>query len=123
MKDYTQVERDNAALTIREYAFGQMNMLRMLGDEDAANNLQEAINIAIAALREKQRMLDGTMPSCEICVAGEQAYSRGGDTAEINGNTLTVCAGAYFETISEFEINICPWCGRHLASDQAKDGG
>lgn len=51
MKDYTQVERDNAALTIREYAFGQMNMLRMLGDEDAANNLQEAINMAIAALR------------------------------------------------------------------------
>lgn len=50
MKDYTQVERDNAALTIREYAFGQMNMLRMLGDEDAANNLQEAINMAIAAL-------------------------------------------------------------------------
>lgn len=51
MKDYTQVERDNAALTIREYAFGQMNMLRMLGDEDAANNLQEAINMAIVALR------------------------------------------------------------------------
>lgn len=50
MKDYTQVQRDNAALTIREYAFGQMNMLRMLGDEDAANNLQEAINMAIAAL-------------------------------------------------------------------------
>lgn len=54
MKDYTQVERDNAALTIREYAFGQMNMLRMLGDEDAANNLQEAINMAIAALRGPQ---------------------------------------------------------------------
>lgn len=39
MKDYTQVERDNAAATI----------------EDAANNLQEAINMAIAALREKQQ--------------------------------------------------------------------
>ena len=55
MKDYTQVERDNAAATIEEYAFGQMNMLRTLGDEDAANNLQEAINMAIAALREKQQ--------------------------------------------------------------------
>ena len=38
MKDYTQVERDNAAATI----------------EDAANNLQEAINMAIAALRGPQ---------------------------------------------------------------------
>ena len=48
----TRVERDNAALTIREYSFGQMNILRMLGDDEAANNLQEAINIAIAILRE-----------------------------------------------------------------------
>lgn len=50
----TQVERNNAASTIREYAFGQMNMLRMLGDDEAANNLQEAINMAIAALRGPQ---------------------------------------------------------------------
>ena len=64
MKDYTQVERDNAALTIREYAFGQMNMLRMLDDDDAANNLQEAINVAIAALRGPQPDPDTGLAPC-----------------------------------------------------------
>ena len=64
MKDYTQVERDNAALTIREYAFGQMNMLRMLDDDDAANNLQEAINVAIAALRGPQPDPDTGLVRC-----------------------------------------------------------
>ena len=54
MKDYTQVERDNAAATI----------------EDAANNLQEAINMAIAALREKQQRQpdpDTGLVPCEWC--------------------------------------------------------
>ncbi|NLG11396.1 MAG: hypothetical protein GX562_07710 [Coriobacteriaceae bacterium] len=64
MKDYTQVERDNAALTIREYAFGQMNILRILGDEDAENNLQEAINMAIAALRGPQPDPDTGLARC-----------------------------------------------------------
>ena len=53
MKDYTQVERDNAAATI----------------EDAANNLQEAINMAIAALREKAERARG----CAYCVIGRRS--------------------------------------------------
>ena len=53
-----------AELTIREDAFGQMNMLRMLGDEDAANNLQEAINVAIAALRGPQPDPETGLMSC-----------------------------------------------------------
>ena len=53
MKDYTQVERDNAAATI----------------EDAANNLQEAINMAIAALREKAERERG----CAYCVIGRRS--------------------------------------------------
>ena len=51
MKDYTQVERDNAAATI----------------EDAANNLQEAINMAIAALREKQQRQPDPDTGCPEC--------------------------------------------------------
>lgn len=70
----TQFERDNAALTIREYAFGQMNMLRMLGDEDAANNLKEAINMAIAALRGPQPdPITGLVP----CGCGGQGLFEG----------------------------------------------
>lgn len=97
MKDYTQVERDNAALTIREYAFGQMNMLRMLGDEDAANNLQEAINMAIAALREKQQRERG----CEWCTDGNEYLCK------------------------DEGWDYCPWCGRQLSGnpEQVKEDG
>lgn len=111
MKDYTQVERDNAALTIREYAFGQMNMLRMLGDEDAANNLQEAINMAIAALRDAQARQEG----CEYCEDGFECDTNHFHTRPdwMLLNDINDCIPAHY----------CPNCGRHLASDQAKEGG
>ena len=88
MKDYTQVQRDNAALTIREYAFGQMNMLRMLGNEDAANNLQEAINIAAAALRGPQPDPDtGLVP----CGCGGQGLYEGAYLDEEVPSSYRVC--------------------------------
>ena len=75
MKDYTQVERDNAAFTIRDYAFGQMNMLRMLGDEDAANNLQQAINVAIDVLRGSQPDPETGLVPCGCGGKATRSYS------------------------------------------------
>lgn len=136
MKDYTQVERDNAALTIREYAFGQMNMLRMLGDEDAANNLQQAINVAIAALREKAEREAG----CEWCTKlTNLSYSDASYYDDIRA-----CVGMqkdihilerhkkddYVLNISshagnwiDYPIHYCPMCGRQLSgnAEQVKE--
>ena len=56
MEDYTQVERDNAAATI----------------EDAANNLQEAINMAIAALRDALREKQQRQPDPDTGNVGKR---------------------------------------------------
>ena len=87
----TRVERDNAALTIREYAFGQMNMLRMLGDEDAANNLQEAINVAIAALRGPQPDPETGLMPCGC-----------GGKAEVGDGNKAFCGRCGITTLEQF---------------------
>ena len=101
-----------AELTIREYAFGQMNMLRMLGDEDAANNLQEAINTAIAALRDMLKRREG----CYACREEQPYCDDSGWWAMYEGDALRLSAKGDEHCIaSPFCIN----CGRQLA----KEGG
>lgn len=86
-------------------------------EREQAARAYEAFDIAIDALREAIGRQEGTRPSCAVCVAGEHMYSWGDDTAEISNFVLKVRAGVYFETISEFDINFCPMCGRQLTGE------
>ena len=68
---------------------------------------EEALTMAVAALREREQLEQG----CEYCNEGESICNRDEDI-RISGNILRIDIGCY--AYSQVEINFCPMCGRRL---------